>query len=385
MGSCQSQPFSCLKDPREDPQPPEPQYESMSIHFESESIYFKKLSATFRRKVELTSICYIPETELLLGFQFASKNFYIYNPRKNFKRIAVKRAEMEINDMIYSKDLKRIIVGGSVVQLWNPKTLKVEVQSPPLPDDSSAIDVAFLPSSDIFAVKTETSILISDKTLKAFTSFQLPDVSYERRSANFVSVSKDLLLAVCHHLNQRLFLFNLKSGAIKEYHQMIIPICNCVEMIQETPDNVFICLTSRKPHYYLNGCDYPFQLTQFTIDPETEELAITKMATEISFHLLKKLNNSKNFLAMKHHVMFLLSINKDHVEIIHVFSEEIPYYMPVPQLFIMLNDESSIISFNKRRRVGESLHLYRKEKSQKQEISIEGLMKILQKFLVIPL
>ncbi len=141
-------------------------------------------------------------------------------------------------------------------------------------------------------------------------------------------------------------------------------------MTQEVPHKVFTCLTSPTEDYYRLSHWPSFQLTQFTIDPETEELTVTKMVEDLSFSRLMRLENSKYFLANQGQLqMCLLAIDKDHVEVIHVFSKSVNPFMFDPRHFIMLND-GSIVSINMGhmlRNLGkpaEDMHLYRQEKSK---------------------
>jgi len=168
MGARQSQSSSPRKDHKEDP-PSLPQYEPLNFRFEKDSVSFKKLSATSVKNI--TSVCYIPEIDLLLIL--SSRSIYIYNPQTNFKLIAVRTTKMKIYTVIYSKHLRKIIVGGSAIQIWHPRNLKVEARSFQLSNDSSAGSLAYLPISDVIAIKTETSVSVSDRNLATFRAFEL--------------------------------------------------------------------------------------------------------------------------------------------------------------------------------------------------------------------
>jgi len=228
----------------------------------------------------------------------------------------------------------------------------------------------------MIAVKAEISILVFDRNFTALKIFKLSAAppthraSYGTSTTDILSISKDLLFIICYHFQQRLFLLNLKNGTVRACSRNFIPHHSCVAMIEEAPQKVFTCLASPLEHRSEVSYWCALPLTQFIIDPETEELTVTKVTKDFLVNRLFRLENSNHFLADQKHEMVMLLIKRNHVEIIRVISKSVNPLRPKPCHFIMLKDES-MVSINWDEKFCISMHLYRQEKSKNSTDFIE--------------
>ena len=340
-----------------------------------DSVSLKKLGKISRS--DLRSTCYIPERSLFLVLPRDSKKIYIYSTVKNFKLIATKPAEIVLTSISYSKELDKILVAGRYIQTWNPITFKLEAQSPQISHFQELADsLVYLPSSDVVVAKTMAAIYVYSRDLTPLTRFKLPPNGYVMSTtAEIFSVSQDLLLAVCHFQTPRSLLLDLKNETVKEFDQLCIPHTSCVEVTQEAPHKIFTCLTSLTENYLtlrtLRDQQNAFKLTQFTIDPKTKELVISRITkTDQSFYRLWRLENSKYFLAEGYNPsniseLFLLSVEKGQVEITRVISS---LTSPIGS-FMMMKNQSLMIHNN-----GSAMCLYKCtiQRKGKNSLSQEG-------------
>ena len=341
---------------------------------QEDPVSLKKLGEISRSdQKSIMSTCYIPERNLFLVLPRSSKTILIYSIAKNFKLIAVVTADSELSTISYSKELDKILVGGCSIQIWNPITFKLEAQSLQISQyREQAYTLVYLPSPGVVVAKTMRAIYVYSRDLTLLTRFELPPNGCVMSStAEILYVSQDLLLAVCHFQESRTLLLNLKNQTVKEFDQIEIPLNSCVGVIQETPHRVFTCLTSFTRFFPFRDQLCPYKLIQFTIEPETEELVISRVTkTDHSFHRLRRLENSKYFLAEGYNPsniseLFLLSIEKDQVKVIRVISG---LTSPIGS-FIMMKNQSLMVHEN-----GSAICLYKcaTQRKSKKSLSQEG-------------
>jgi len=345
-----------------------------------DSVSLKKLAEIpgFDHRI-IKSTCFIPERNLFLVLPVQFNRISIYSTVRHFKLITTKTAQIKLNILNYSKELDKILLGGCYLQIWNPINFKLEAQSPEIPKDHGLMKtLVYLPSPKVIVAKTTSAIYIFDQYLALEARFELLLYGGTQSStADFFSVSQRLLLAVCHYSFEqpRLFLLNLKNEAVKELDQLNIPYIPCVEMTQEAPSKVFTCLISLTKYDSARRYEQnPSKLTQFTIDPQKEELVISRVTkTDHSFNSLFRLKNSNYFLAegwspSNISELFLLLINKDQVQITQVISREEIY---IGRLNTFTMGKSLLFQIE-----GGVLYLYsctnqRKKNSKSQESSLQ--------------
>ena len=232
------------------------------------SLSLKKLSNPSRsNQIVIMSTCFLPKRSLFLVLPRGSKTISIYSTVKNFKLIAVKTADSELSTVSYSQDLDRILVGGCSLQIWNPITFKLEVQSLQISQYREQVyTLVYLPGPAVFVAKTMVAIYVYSRDLTLLIRFKLPPNGCVMSStAEIFEISQGLLLAVCHFQKPRSLLLNIKRETVKELDQLYIPHTSCVEMTQEAPNKIFTCLTSlTKYPSVFPGQLSPFKLTQFT-------------------------------------------------------------------------------------------------------------------------
>jgi len=325
------------------------------LSFENDYISLKKLATISRSPQNIKSACYIPERNLLLALARDSKTICIYNTLRNFNLIAKKTANVQLDVLIHSKDLHKIIVGGEFLQIWSPKNFQVEAQCQ-IPDYSYVLALTYVPSSDIIIVKTGTILLIYGRSLAVLMRFPFP--SYEEKNwssaIEIFALTKGLLLGLYHEKDPKLFLLNLKKKTLKIYDQLDFRYGSCLQMTQETPSKIFTCLAipkvrSKSESSYQGR--YPFKMIRFMVNPKTEELVVLKMSkTSHYFQSVMRLGNTKYFLAENFDhsdEIVMLSLTKGNVEVTRVVSNPISPFSSLPNFaLIMLKDESSIVYIN---------------------------------------
>ena len=99
--------------------------------------------------------------------------------------------------MSYSHHLRKVLVGGrdSLLQIWCPKTLKIEKESPKK-GYARFFSIAYLPYSNVILTKSANQIFVSDTELVSIENYFLPVYDVERNSAaaEFYEISKELPL-----------------------------------------------------------------------------------------------------------------------------------------------------------------------------------------------
>ena len=310
----------------------------------------KKLKRLSRPREKVMFACYIPERNLLLAILSDFKTVNIYSTM-NFNLIAVKKSQGTVTCISYSKHLEMIIVGGgkALLQLWNPKTFEIEAES--IRNRSVGFcGVVYVPKAHLLVAKASSSLDIYNTGLRFLFSFSLPTYpgSWHSGAAQIHIISKHLLLAsVCYQKPKGLFLLNLKTKKSKEFTKIFVPTASCVEHTENNPQHIFSCLAVTESHPSKDFAEWhQFNLTQFTVDPKTEEFSLVrKTLTTHRFSKLSRLENSKYLLAQKFTTekgfeMFMLSINKDKVEIVNIISR--------PSSQIMLDKNGTYIMLKER-------------------------------------
>jgi len=337
-------------------------------------ISFKKLKRLSRPQSKVKVACYIPERNILIAVLSKNKTIHIYSTM-NFNLIAVKKSQENVTCLSYSKHLGKIVVGGDkhLLQLWNPRTFNIEAESSNK-GNNWFHSVAYVSKSDIIAAETYNRIEIYNVGLREIKSFSLllKPGAWFSEGTQFQSISRFLLLAsVCYEKQQRVFLLNLKTKTNKEFTNIFVPAASCVARAQHNPQPIFSCLACPEdevPGDFTEWSSFP--LTQLTLDPQTEEFSIVRKAETVhSFSKLSRLENSKCLLAQKFtenngFEMFMLSIKKDHVEIVKILSR--------PSSQIILNKIGIYIMMKE----GSSVIVEVREKSQ---LNIYGMTMLLEK------
>jgi len=295
---------------------------------------------------------------------------YIYNTIGNFNLVATRRSESEISAVIYSKEMKRIILGGSFLQIWSLKNFQVEVQSKKL--ESYVGRIFYVPSSDIIVTEEGDCIGVYNRNLACLSRLPIP---YKKivpamnmlpfEVSEMTIVSRDLLL-LCVQMGfpraPKTFLVNLKKKTFKEHSKIFIADSSCVVMIEETPKKVLTCLISDPAQ----GREYDYDLAQLTIDEGREELVVEKMAKDLPLLRLFQMENCKYFVAEEDRGnILLLNIRKDKVEVflmISVILEDFMYHGLMN--LILLKNESSIVVFS---RLSGAVYLFRLVRSHDQK------------------
>jgi len=222
-----------------------PQTQAFTFLSSSDDISLKKLVQLSRPKNRTNSICYISDKNLLLLILTDSRTIHIYSTT-NFNLVQVKRSQHPVSCLHYSKDLNKILVGGSesVLQIWDPINFQVEASSPH-PEHHKPLSLTYIPQPNVIAVKTYNKVSIYNTELKSIANFSLPDEHEERtnhnqwsarhevkcsrffgglyveaktpRTASFYELTPELFLVVCAFPNQKkLYLINLKEKTLKE-------------------------------------------------------------------------------------------------------------------------------------------------------------------------
>ncbi len=202
----------------------------------------------------------------------------------------------------------------------------------------------------------------------------------ERVNNEIFGISKNSLLITCRSKDRNtLVLLNTNTQTSKEYKDIFIPAVSCVEMTEESPLNVFTCLT-RTPILNQPPPKDPvsYQLTQLSASLETEELVFTKkIATSHSFTSLQSVGNGKFFLAKSlAQEECLLLVNKEKVEMIKVMARSMSpfggfctYVMMKNQFCLLEMDQKNLMSVN-------SLTIWKdKEKDHFKSLSLDFISK----------
>ena len=306
-------------------------------------------------------LCYIPERHLLLALLIDYKTICIYSTT-TFKLLAVKKTKNDINTMSYSPHLDRILTGGvaCILQIRNPTTFKIEAESAQKHYHYYLQSVQYAPKCDLIVARTCNRVLLYTRNLAFFTAFQIPNSLWRRSSLNHetFAISKNLLLATCRTKDQNILVgHDTTTGITKEYQEIFIPAVSCIEMTEESPLNVFTCLAQVPSHSQLPQKESDsYELTQFSVSPETRELALErKLATLYRFMSLQSVGNSKYLLAKSHsQEEFLLSINKEKVEMIKVITRSMSplggfctYVMMRNEFCLLEMNEKNLMSMNR--------------------------------------
>ena len=352
------------------------------LHIEKSRIQSEAQGAyAFLRKTcniptkQIQSACYIPERNLLLTLSNDFKTISIYHTRNNFNLLAVRTSDFPITTISYSKELNKILVGGCDVQIWNPKNLKIEARSLEISFEPEIHSLTYVSGADVIVAKTkEFGIFVYDKNLALLASFRIQSDRHPWSLVDHVfCISKELLLVVFYiKEQQRLVLLNLKRATSKKYKQIFIPMSSCVEVTQQTPNKVFTCLTGSAQDF--NNLS-AFVLTQFMIDPETEELVVLKSA-DVSFRRLSRIENSNYFLAEEFGLqgqskIFLVSLNRGQIEVIRVVSKPAKLLEKLQNsTLIMLKNEPLMICINMNEMDFYSIGCRKFDKSEKISIAL---------------
>jgi len=322
---------------------------------EKDHMSFKKIGKLPRPSAQARLVFEIAEKNLLVILFQDGKTLRVYNTL-NFNLVTITKSEQEIKCMSYCKKLGRIIVGGKngFLQLWSPKTFEVETECLQ-PNYQELLSVSYVAKSNVIVAKTLNQIRIYNTGLRFMTSLAIPlcASSWYSDTAEFFSLSKNLLLAVCcYGVQKGLILFNLKTGnRVDCSPTAFVPRTSSVVMTEKSPVNVFSCLGffNSKPVSLMDD-RYLFPLMQFTIDTKNEELVPLRSSSESArvFSKLIRIQNSKYFLAERFESYSswkacFLSINKDQIEILRVMSGPSPMILNKANTYLMLKDRLSIV------------------------------------------
>jgi len=306
-------------------------------------IFFKKIKNLSKPKDRIGLVCYVPERNLLLVLLSDCMTLNIYSTI-TFKPLAIRKSQGMILCMSYSPRLQKILIGGynSLLQIWCPKALKIEKESPKI-RYPNFYNIEYIPDSNVIVTKSSNEICVYDTELVLLKDYPLPIYGEERASAaaEFHSLSKEILFVTSRfRKRKRLYLLNLRKKTLEECTQIFVPRASCVELIEDDPTKVFSCLVADEADVVkLSQIDeesYPFTLALFAISPETGGFTVFKK-TSHTFSKLHRVENSQYFLAQKPtHEMFLLSIKKENVESISVISCPSPMILDRYCIFVMI-------------------------------------------------
>jgi len=321
---------------------------------EPETNFFslKKIADLSRPKIQIHITCYISEKNLLLVLLPDCFTIQIYHTI-SFKLITVKKSKSPVTCLSYSKHLRMILVGGrnSLLQLWSAKTFEIEGESLQK-GYQSFHTVTYIPKSNVIIAKSWDSIWVCNTGLKHLFMVYLPSYYADASGkANFQAITKELLvMSTNYNFRQRLYLINLKAKTLEEKcTQHFIPCSTCVVLTEKSPTNIFTCLMAYETNPSESFSEWhPFTLTQFTIHSKTGEFAISrKTPTSHTFSKLYRPENSPYFIAQKSsQETWMLTIERNQVNIIRVISRPLPIILDKYHTFIMLKNGSSIIEVN---------------------------------------
>jgi len=332
----------------------------------------KKLSRLSRPRDKVTFTCYIPERSILIVVLSDYKTINIYSTM-NFNLIVAKKSQGTVTCLSYSKHLGMIIVGGSdnLLQLWSPKTFEIEAECL-RKSGSWFFSVAYVPKAHIIIGKDLNGIETYNTGLRFLFSFSLPSFAggWHPEPAQIQAISKHaLLLSVCYGKHKGLSLLNLKTKIRKDFTNISVSATSCVERTANNPQHIFSCLMATEENPTKDFTEWhQFNLTQFTVDPKTEEFSIVrKTLTTHRFSKLNRLENTKSLLAQRFTIekgfeMFLLSIQKDQVEVVRILSR--------PSSQIILNKVGTYIMIKEGSIV---------EVNEKSQINVFGYGRVTQK------
>jgi len=343
-----------------------------SLHFvqdpENKSISIKKRSNLSRPQTRIKMACYIPERNILLVLHRDGNAIDVYSTF-NYKLLKIIKNQVPVNYLNYNQHLKLIMVSGEdgFLQLWSIKDFQVKFKCDP--KDMEGIEreifssVEYIPESDVIIVQGIANFFAYNTELKLLGTFELQSSVSDRSgrewffdSLEMRGISQNLIfIAVQNWRENALYLLNLKTWILIHLQNIYVPPTSCVEISERSPVCVFTCLTGSnydrwhfppilpKPH--------TFKLTQFAIKSETEELIeFRHTLTNHIFSNLRSIKNTKYFLAQKFdsskgYETFLLSVDKNHVEILHILSRSVSQSFST---FTMTKDGSSLIEIHEK-------------------------------------
>jgi len=342
---------------------------------EKDHVSFKKISKLQRPSPQARLVLEIAEKNLLVILFQDEKTIKVYNTL-NFNLVTVTKAQKEVKCMSYCKKLGRIIAGGvcEFLQLWSPKTFEVEAECLQIRSYQTIFSVSYVAKSNVIVTKAADQIRLYNTGLRFIICLSIPSSVLSADMGDIFGLSKHLLLVACHSWTQKgPILFNLKTKSHVDYSKTaFIPKTTCIEMTEKTPVNVFSCLGMFISVPFGVGNDnYLFPLIQFTIDTKNEELVPLRRSnvSTHTFSKLKSIQNSKYFLAEKFErsvcETYLLSIEKDKIEILRVISKPSAIILNKVNTYLMLKDGLSLIEVNDQKFISVYRSVVHREKPKK--------------------